>query len=291
MNPLIFSERLIKAGMTNQQQNYLKTIYGSLPNLVFIGVMLFCIIQFSLAFCFLLIAGEASLLVLAQTDFVRALLRTRNEQDNKEELAGREEKIISSLPDSYRADYAALSRLCGEIEQRATDLRRDNAGLTMIAGITEKLADFRYQYAQMLRTHFQLAGRNYADHQRHLEQDIARIEQQLISESSEPVRAAQAQNLKILRQRISKLADLNEIVRVIEARLQVVRNSLQLIQDEVFSMSDVHNISQAVDSLIINMEINEELRSSYQAALNDAATLNLDPNLQNQPRLPDRAKQ
>jgi len=87
------------------------------------------------------------------------------------------------------------------------------------------------------------------------------------------VRAVLEQNLKVLRQRGAKARQINELVRVIEARLQVVRNSLQLIQDEVYSMTDVRGINNIVDELLINLEINEEFRSYYNDMLDDSSNM------------------
>ena len=56
-------------------------------------------------------------------------------------------------------------------------------------------------------------------------------------------------------------------MRLLEARLQVVRNSLSLIQDEVYSFTNVTGISDLVDNLLTNLSISDEFRSTYEDVL------------------------
>lgn len=141
-----------------------------------------------------------------------------------------------------------------------------------MASILE-LSSFRFEYIRMLRAHSLLANRNYKQMQRWLDEESKRMEKAASAELSEQVRATLMQNLKVLRQRAAKVQQLDELVRVIEARLQVVRNSLQLIQDEVYSMTDVRGINNIVDELLVNLEINDEFRSFYNDTLSDESPI------------------
>ena len=61
------------------------------------------------------------------------------------------------------------------------------------------------------------------------------------------------------------------VVRLIEARLRVVSDSLQLIQDEVYSMTDVRGVSDVVDELLVKLEMNDEFRSYYDEMIEEAS--------------------
>ena len=61
------------------------------------------------------------------------------------------------------------------------------------------------------------------------------------------------------------------LVRLIEGRLQVVSDSLQLIQDEVFSMTDVRGISDVVNDLLVKLEMNEQFRVYYTDVLKEGS--------------------
>src|SRR5262249_54066371 len=143
--------------------------------------------------------------------------------------------------------------------------------------------------------HFLLSNRNYVDIERRLEEEVERLENALGTEQSAQVRGTMDQHLQILRQRITKTRQLADVVRLIEARLQVVSDSLQLIQDEVYSMTDVQGLSGVVDDLLIKIQMNEEVRSYYNDVLNDQSTLlagagstAVDVNQTELPKRPDR---
>jgi hypothetical protein len=125
----------------------------------------------------------------------------------------------------------------------------------------------------MLRAHMLLAHRNYKELQRRLEIEIRKAEEIAEAEKAPHVRATLEQNLKIMRQRLTKLRQLDELVRLLEARLQVVRNSLQLIQDEIYSLTDVRGISEMVNGLLINLELSDEFRSYYDDVLSDQSPM------------------
>jgi hypothetical protein len=53
--------------------------------------------------------------------------------------------------------------------------------------------------------------------------------------------------------------------------LQVTRNSLGLVQDEVYTFTNVAGISGLVDNLLTNLRMSEEFRSAYEDVLNAEA--------------------
>jgi hypothetical protein len=259
--------------MPASETNPVKFLYQSFPNLLFIGVMIFLALAISPAFLFILLAGELSVLMLAQTGFVRDKMRERVERERRKDQVRAEDQILTGLTDVYKKDFQAIRQLCHDIEKRASEVEEDKSSRPLVQGVVEKLSSFRFEYIRMLRAHVLLANSDYKQVQRWLDQESNRTEQAAKAETSEQVRAVLEQNLKVLRQRAAKVRQINELVRVIEARLQVVRNSLQLIQDEVYSMTDVRGINNIVDELLINLEINEEFRSYYNDMLDDSSNV------------------
>jgi hypothetical protein len=175
------------------------------------------------------------------------------------------------LPDTYKTDFGALLQLCGEIERRANELETDRASRPLMAGVVEKLSSFRLEYIRMLRGHFLLGNRNYTEIEKRLAAELKRLEKAAAEERSQQVRTTLDQNSQILEQRITKARQLSELVRLIEARLRVVSDSLQLIQDEVYSMTDVRGVSDVVDELLVKLEMNEEFRSYYDDVLTEGS--------------------
>lgn len=258
--------------MANEEINYTKEVLSSNTNLIFIGVMVFLSLTVNpLAFLPLLAAGEIGALFIAQMPRVQMIIRSRLNKDKKIEVEDHENTIVKALPVNYQQDFFSVKKLCEEIEKRSNEVSSDVGGKgnsMMFSGIVEKLSAFRFDYARMLRAHHLLSNRNYRNITSGLEREIKYAESAIENEESQQVKNALAQNLHILRQRLARVSKLGELVRLLEVRLQVVRNSLNLIQDEVYTFTDVAGISSLVDNLLTNLSISDEFRTAYEDVLN-----------------------
>jgi hypothetical protein len=244
--------------------NNIKTAYQSLPNLIFIGVTAFLSLAVHPAFLFILLAGELGMLIFANTPFMQNILRARIEREQRREQEKTENQILTAVPDTYKTDFSSLRKLCADIESRTRELGSDQP---LMAGILEKLYSLRLEYVRMLRAHFLLSNRNYSAIEKQLDKERGRLEEAVEVEQSEQVRSTIDQHLQILRQRLAKARQLRELVRLIEARMHVVNDSLQLIQDEVYSLTDIQGISNVVDDLLVKLQMNEEFRTYYNDVL------------------------
>ncbi len=257
--------------MADEEINYVKEVMGSNLNLSFIGVMAFLMLVVNfLGFLPLLLAGEIGALFIAQHPRVQLIIRARQQKHKQLEVEDLEADIITALPPNYQADFQSVRRLCEEIERRSGELGDDLGGAganVMLSGIVEKLSAFRYDYARMLRAHHLLSARNYQNIGASVGAEISRAEKAVAQETAPQVRQALMQNLNVLRQRLARVRKLDELVRLLEARLQVIRNSLGLIQDEVYSFTDVAGISGLVDNLLTNLSISDEFRQAYEDVL------------------------
>lgn len=252
--------------MAEEEINYVKEVMKSDVNLAYVGLMAFLTIVFSWGFLPLLVAGEIAALFIAQHPRVQRLIRSRKNKDQVLETQDAEKAIVAALPANYQNDFHSVRRLCEEIEKRSGDVN-DPGGNTLLTGVIEKLSAFRFEYARMLRAHHMLSTRNYRNLQNMLSNEISRAEKAVEKEDSPQVKHALAQNLNILRKRLARIQKLDELVRLLEARLQVVRNSLSLIQDEVYTFTNVAGISDLVDNLLSNLSISDEFRSAYEDVL------------------------
>lgn len=259
--------------MADAEINYTKEALKSDLNLGFIGVMAFLMLVVNFwGFLPLLLAGQIAALFVAQHPRVQRIIRARKNKDKQWEQASSEDTIVKELPQHYQADFLSLRRLCEEIEKRAGELHQDVGGAgtqVMLSGVVEKLSAFRYDYARMLRAHYVLSTRNYRNIETGLKQEIAQAERIVEREPSAQVKRALTQNLNVLKQRLERVRRLDELVRLLEARLQVTRNSLGLVQDEVYTFTDVAGISELVDGLLTNLDLNDEFRQAYEDVLGD----------------------
>jgi hypothetical protein len=253
--------------MAEEEINYVKEVFKSDLNLAFVGVMAFLMIVVNfLGFLPLLIAGEIAAIFIAQNTRIQRIIRARKNKDQKMEVEDSEKTIVLSLPMNYQQDFHTVRSLCEEIEKRSGELG-DAGSNIMLSGIVEKLSAFRIEYAKMLRAHHLLSSRNYRNLQTMLGNEISKAEKALEREQSAQVRQALTQNLSILKKRLARIQKLDELVRLLEARLAVVRNSLSLIQDEVYTFTNVAGISDLVDNLLDNLSISDEFRSAYEDVL------------------------
>jgi hypothetical protein len=198
---------------------------------------------------------------------IQRYIKMKKVWQRKENDAEAEKRIIALLPANYQADFHSVHTLCEEIERRSAELGAVGAGRTL-ADVVAKLSSFRYQYARMLRARHLLSTRNYRQLHQALAQQIEQAEAALEGEEARPVRYALTQNLSILKQRLARIKRLDELVRLLDARLQVIKNSLGLIQDEVYTFTDVAGIQGLVDNLLINLSISDEFRDEYEDVLN-----------------------
>ncbi len=253
--------------MAEEEINYVKGILKSDINLAFVGIMAFLMIVINFwGFLPLLAAGEIGAIFIAQNLRVQRIIRSRKNKDQKMEVEDSEKSIVISLPMNYQQDFHTVRSLCEEIEKRSNELG-DPGGNVMLSGVVEKLSSFRIEYAKMLRAHHLLSSRNYRNLQTMLGNEISKAQKAVEKEQSPQVRQALSQNLSILQKRMARIQKLDELVRLLEARLAVVRNSLSLIQDEVYTFTNVAGISDLVDNLLDNLSISDEFRSAYEDVL------------------------
>jgi hypothetical protein len=253
---------------TQEEINYVKAVLKSDINLAYIGIMIFLMLVVNFwGFLPLLIVGQIVAAFVAQLERVQKVIRSRMNIENKSKIQEDMTKIVQALPPRYQSDFNSVKALCDEIERRSIELDASSSN-TMLNNIVEKLSGFQHEYARMLRAHRLLSTRNYRSLQETLSQEILRFEDSIERETSGQVRQALNQNLNILKQRLARIKRLEELVRLLEARLQVIKNSLGLIQDEVYTFTDVTSISGLVDNLLVNLSVSDEFRSAYEDILN-----------------------
>jgi hypothetical protein len=248
--------------------NFVKEALKSEVNLGFIGLMVFLMLVVNFwAFLPLLFAGQLAAALLAQMPIIQRYIKMKKVWQRKESDAEAEKRIVAILPANYQTDFHSVRTLCEEIERRSAELGAVGAG-RMLADVVAKLSSFRYEYARMLRARHLLSTRNYRQLHNALAQQIEQAEVALETEEARQVRYALTQNLSILKQRLARIKRLDELVRLLDARLQVIKNSLGLIQDEVYTFTDVAGIQGLVDNLLINLSISDEFRDEYEDVLN-----------------------
>lgn len=255
--------------MAVSEPNYVKEVLSSQWNLAFVGVMflLMVIVNF-VGFGALLLGGEVLAILLAQMPVVQHYIRLRAQISDKENAKLKEQEIVAGLPMQYNSDYQSVKQICDEIEQRWK--MQGNQGNYLLSDLINKLGTFRFEYARMLQAHSLSSGRNVADLTRRLQSELDQNEIALEREKSPKVREVLSQNVRIIKQRLQRTLQLGDLIRLLAARLSVVKNSLNLLYDEVYTISDPESVSSQVDNLLLTLNIDDELKATYEDVLGES---------------------
>jgi len=248
--------------------NYVKEVLKSQYNLGFLGIMILLSIIFAnpLGFAALALFGQIGAVLLSQLPGIQRIIQRKYLIDSKLNLKEKEEEIFLSLPPHYQKDFKSVETLCSEIESRwqTTGKTADNI---FLSDLITKLGSFRHEYARMLQAHHLTASRDFNTLIEKLKAELAQNQKTFEEERSPKIRAVLEQNIRIIKQRLQKATQLHELLRLLGVRLTVVKNSLKLLQDEVYTASAPEHISEAVDNLLLTLDIDEELRSTYEDVL------------------------
>jgi hypothetical protein len=252
-----------------EEPNYVKEVLKSQWNLAFIGIMFLLMVfsGFFLAFGALMLAGEIFALIIAQLPQVQHYYRLKAQIEGQENLKEKSQEIAKGLPTQYQQDFQTVEQLCDEIESKFE--KSDATGNIFLKDLINKLGSFRFEYARMLNAHFLTANRDVNRLSTRLQAELQNNVNIFQNEKSPKVKEVLQQNIRILKQRLQKALQMTDLQRLLEARLAVVKNSLSLLQDEVYSTTNPEDMSSAVNNLLLTLNIDEELKATYEDVLND----------------------
>jgi hypothetical protein len=121
----------------------------------------------------------------------------------------------------------------------------------------------------MLNAHFLTSTKDVNRLTNRLQSELQNNVNLLQNEKNAKVQEALKQNARILKQRLTRALQMSDLQRLLEARLAVVKNSLNLLHDEVTTTGNPSDMSSAVNNLLLTLNIDEELKATYEDVLND----------------------
>lgn len=254
--------------MAQTEPNYVKKVLSSQWNLGFVGIMVFLMLVINFfGFGALLLAGEIFAIVLAQIPAVQQYYRLREQIEGQENLVEQSREIAQKLPPQYSQDYRSVEQICDDIERKFQN--SDASNNFLLRDLITKLGSFRYEYARMLNAHFLSSTRDVNLLTTRLQKELQNNVNLLQAEKNAKVQEALKQNARILKQRLTRALQMSDLQRLLEARLAVVKNSLNLLHDEVTTTGNPEDMSSAVNNLLLTLNIDEELKATYEDVLND----------------------
>ncbi len=250
------------------EPNYVKEVLKSQWNLGFVGIMLFLMLVVNfIGFGALLLAGEIFAVILAQIPAVQQYYRLKQQIEGQENLAEKSRELAQKLPPQYSSDFNSVEQICNDIEHKFQNSDANNNFL--LKDLITKLGSFRFEYARMLNAHFLTSTKDVNRLTNRLQGELQNNVNLLQAEKNVKVQDALKQNARILKQRLTRALQMSDLQRLLEARLAVVKNSLNLLHDEVTTASNPEDMSSAVNNLLLTLNIDEELKSTYEDVLND----------------------
>jgi hypothetical protein len=270
-----------------QEPNYVKEVLTSQWNLAFVGIMLFLMLVVNfLGFGALLLAGEIFAIILAQIEPIQRYFRLQQQIEGQENLSEKSFEIAAKLSPQYKQDFDSVDEICIDIEKKFQ--ASDASNNFLLKDLITKLGSFRYEYARMLNAHYLTSGKDVNRLTNRLQSELQNNVNLLQAEKNSKIQEALKQNARILKQRLTRALQMSDLQRLLEARLAVVKNSLNLLHDEVTSTGNPEDMSSAVNNLLMTLDIDEELKATYEDVLNDDIEIPLpnspeaNPNLQRQ---------
>jgi hypothetical protein len=255
--------------MAQTEPNYVKEVLKSQWNLAFIGIMFLLMVfsGFFLAFGALFLAGEIFALIIAQLPQVQHYYRLKQQIDGQENLAEKSRELAQKLPPQYNQDFLSVEQICNDIESKFQG--SDASDNFLLRDLITKLGSFRFEYARMLNGHFLTSTKDVNRLTSRLQSELQNNVNLLQNEKNAKVQEALKQNARILKQRLTRALQMSDLQRLLEARLAVVKNSLNLLHDEVTTTGNPEDMSSAVNNLLLTLDIDEELKATYEDVLND----------------------
>ncbi len=251
-----------------QEPNYVKEVLTSQWNLAFVGIMLFLMLVVNfIGFGALLLAGQIFALILAQIEPIQRYFRLRQQIEGQENLAEKSVEIAQKLPPQYSQDFISVEQICNEIEQKFQG--SDASDNFLLKDLITKLGSFRFEYARMLNAHYLTSTKDVNRLTKRLQEELQNNVNLLQIEKNSKVQEALKQNARILKQRLTRALQMSDLQRLLEARLAVVKNSLNLLHDEVTTTGNPEDMSSAVNNLLMTLDIDEELKATYEDVLSD----------------------
>lgn len=210
---------------------------------------------------FLALAGGLEALWLYVTVTNPRFQRNVNAQLSKEKQIEAElerEKMVRRLSQRDQARYRELELICRKAHKQLDCV--DPLMRPMLEQSLLKLDYLLSSYLRMLTSLVAIGEYTRSTSSEEIEKNIRKLEEELKSDTlSSRIKEVKKSNLDVLNQRLSRIKKAEENRSLFEASLQTLEDTLKLVRDEVLTMQNPSRISSQIDSVIIEMQQNEQL--------------------------------
>ena len=255
------------------QPGYVKAAFKRQENLIALGGLCAAGALFNPGFLMLAGALEVAYLWVISTN-----QRFRRVVDSERGRAGalfdakEKDRLLLRLPGAERERYLGLARIRQEVHDawQSRDAVTQGLLLPSVDKLDYLLDTFlRAQLGlSLMRAH--LAGSD----QDSLARQVKSVEAEMRRELPDKLRDAKARSLDILRQRVARLAKLEEDMAVVRAQLDNIEHAVRLVSDQSISLSDPRQIAVQIEGAVAEVGQTErsikEVESFLEAARQEA---------------------
>ncbi|HEX5759182.1 MAG TPA: hypothetical protein VF121_08310 [Thermoanaerobaculia bacterium] len=188
-------------------------------------------------------------LVRARRDYRKAL--------STEEAA---EQLVKGLNASRRQRFDAVRDRCRELQRSLAAARTGEEGFGDLLGDqqTESVNKLLWVFLRTLAYEQMLDGLCTAVPKKEIEQSLQRAERDQAT-ASEPLKAALAENVEVLRKRLENLQRAEENLQGLRARLVRIENSILLVQEQALTRRDPAFVEAEVKAATVGLDSVEEV--------------------------------
>ncbi len=242
-----------------KQISYIREAFKTPWNFGILGVLLILgsLIRFHPYFLLFSVAVElGTLTAIASNKRFRRAIRARTGAFPVMPDFSELDQLKKTLDDDHLSQFRKFEEICRQIRQNADIIDEPRSSLLGVA--LSKLEQFGASFLRMLASH-----QNYVKYLSQIDrerivQEITRIDRDIEGRSGR-VAELKLKNREILSQRLERIEKARENREVVEAELDVMINTINLLRDQTISITDPQGISLQIDTVLENMRDTDEL--------------------------------
>jgi hypothetical protein len=245
--------------MRNNHINFFKEAFHTFWNYGVLGTL--CLLGLPVRFhpYFLLFALAIELgtvFTISQNQRFRRAIRSKRMAGSPLPDPSDAARIQKMLNEEHQHKWGKFKEISDQIKQNAQMVDSPRSALLGVS--LGKLDSLETTYLQMLMAH-----QNYMKYLSQVDRDrivrnINSIERE-IKDRNDKVSGLKSKNRDILLQRLDRIDKARQNVEIVEAELDVMLNTVQLLRDQTISITDPQGISQQIDTVLANMKDTEDL--------------------------------
>jgi hypothetical protein len=210
------------------------------------------------------VAGELLYLAtLSNNKRFQAVVRAEQTRRSRPRASDASERLLASLAPKRLQRFQHLLARCRELQSTGAQVSEDQVAGLLESQQTEGVNKLLWVFLRTLVQEQILDMLSTSTPRAELEHTIARAQKAMEAPGvTEEVKAAQTENLDVLKQRLENLDRAQRNLQTIGARLERIENSIMLVQEQALTRRDPSFVEAEVKSVTEGLSSVEEVMRS-----------------------------